>query len=203
MTSMQYHMKPATVSASAEKQLFDLQIEQHHHDEQYHREIARLSLHARLNHMALHFAKYAGKIAASDSQITVRAVYVDVLIIALSTANILNLKLWEAFGDSVREHEFPSLLAFGRSLGRAMDLDIRDYALLLKATAIAAGRVAAACEKIDHLEDVPYRAEIRHGIAELALIGLSVISQQGLDPVQAVRERLANVKQRLVLHNRV
>ena len=39
----------------AKKILFELQVAQHHHDETYHREIARLSLHQRLNHMALPF----------------------------------------------------------------------------------------------------------------------------------------------------
>src|SRR5260221_65663 len=37
---------------AAGKLMFELQVEQHHHDETYHREIARLPMHHRLNHMA-------------------------------------------------------------------------------------------------------------------------------------------------------
>src|ERR1700744_5090150 len=85
----------ASNSGSAKNILFELQIEQHHHDENYHREIARLSMHQRLNHMALHFAKYAGKIACAENLTEVAPVYVDTLIIALSTANILNVEIWD------------------------------------------------------------------------------------------------------------
>ena len=50
-------------NCSAETILFTLQLEQFEHDEKYHREIARLTTHHRLNHMALHFAKYTGQLA--------------------------------------------------------------------------------------------------------------------------------------------
>jgi len=109
-------------AGSARNTLFELQVEQHHHDENYHREIARLSLHQRLNHMALHFAKYAGKVAATTDPDGLTRVYVDVLIIALSTANILNIKLWDLLEPDGRE--FPGLLAFGRA--QAIRADGRD-----------------------------------------------------------------------------
>src|ERR1700692_2758213 len=80
---------------SPQKMLFELEVEQHHHDETYHREIARLSLHHRLNHMALHFSKYVGKLAAARDSAAMTSTFVDTFIIAMSTANILNVKLWD------------------------------------------------------------------------------------------------------------
>ena len=46
-------MNPRICSSAADE-LFALQVAQLKHDEYYHREIARLTVHARLNHMALH-----------------------------------------------------------------------------------------------------------------------------------------------------
>jgi hypothetical protein len=186
---------------SAEKIMFELQVEQHHHDELYHREIARLTLHQRLNHMALHFAKYTGKIAATEEQDSRLRVYIDVLIIALSTANILNVELWDLVELSKRE--FIGLQAFGKSLAASTCTDVKDHSPLLRETAIASGRMAAACEKIDHLEEIPFREEMRQSIARLTNLSLAYISNHGIDPADAVRQRLREVKQRLKLHGRI
>src|SRR5690348_13763017 len=97
--------------ASAKNILFELQVEQHQHDETYHREIARLSLHQRLNHMALHFAKYTGKVAAAPTIEVATPVFVDTLVIALSTANVLNVELWDLLEH--QGQEYPGLIAFG------------------------------------------------------------------------------------------
>jgi hypothetical protein len=184
-------------AGSARRVLFELQVEQHGHDETYHREIARLSLHHRLNHMALHFAKYTGKAAASTDVIELRRIYVDVLIIVLSTANVLNTELWELIEEDDRE--YPGLLAFGRSVAlKALPTD--DHEVLVRATAIATGQIAAACEKIDHLEPISFRSEIKAGLAKLAAISLAILSRHGQDPAAAVRQRLSEVKQRLKLH---
>ena len=48
---------------SVRDELFTLQLEQLKHDEKYHRDIHVLPLHQRMNHMALHFAKYSGRIS--------------------------------------------------------------------------------------------------------------------------------------------
>ena len=186
---------------SAEKILFELQVEQHHHDEIYHREIARLSMHQRLNHMALHFAKYTGKIAGIEDASELLAVYVDTLIIGLSTANILNIDLWDIVEPSNRE--FIGLSAFGRSLAVDMPSLIDDHSVLLRSTAISAGRMAAACEKIDHLEEIPFRTEMKIALASLCRIALAVIAQGNEDPADAIRKRLNGVKRRLKLHGRI
>jgi hypothetical protein len=186
---------------TARGQLLELQVEQHHHDETYHREIARLSLHQRLNHMALHFAKYTGKIAASSEPSAITAIYVDVLIIALSTANIVNVELYDLLEKDGQQ--FPSLIAFGRSLAAGMKSDLAEHASLVRKTAITTGRMAAACEKIDHLEEIPFRAEIRDCVASLAALALAFITARGIDPTSAIHDRLDRVKSRLKLHGRI
>ena len=201
MTRTADHMRLVADYGSAEKILFELQVEQHEHDEKYHREIARLSMHQRLNHMALHFAKYTGKVAASKDPPVILSVYVDTLIIAISTANILNIELWEVLGQHGRE--YPGLLAFGRSLTADMNIDAADHSALLSKTAIAVGRIAAACEKIDHLEDVSFRSEIKLGLADIAAFALAYIATAGADPAYVIRQRLGTVKQRLKLHGRI
>jgi hypothetical protein len=190
----------ATDAASAKAILFELQVEQHHHDETYHREIARLSLHQRLNHMALHFAKYVGKIAAATSIVDTIPAYTDTLIIGISTTNILNEEIWNLVG---RDQEFPGLLSFGRALSHDVKNALGDQNELLRETSIAAGRIAAACEKIDHLEEIAFRSEVKLGLKNLLTLSLAVLASHGIDPAIAIRDRLQSVKSRLKLHGRI
>lgn len=191
-------MTGVTSETSAKKALFDLQVEQHQHDEKYHREIARLSLHHRLNHMALHFAKYAGKIAGANDPIELQDVFVDVLVIALSTANVLNLDLGELL--QMDNREFSGLLELGLA---AAERNSSNEVSLLNQFTVATGRIAGACEKIDHLEEINFRAEIRGGVARLAELAIGYIASRGADPAEAVRNRLTGVKRRLKLHGRI
>jgi hypothetical protein len=188
-------------TASAEAELFRLQVEQHFHDEAYHREIARLSLHQRLNHMALHFAKYAGKLAARPNEVCLD-VWTDVLIIALSTANVLNLKLateikGTAHDDRTSLKSLASSLALlnGNVLGRPEEA-LRQFAL-------AAGSMAGACEKIDHLEEVSYRKAVAAAIGKLAELALSTFGRFNKNPAELVRDRLSQIKQKLQLHGHI
>ena len=84
-----------------------------------------------------------------------------------------------------------------------MSDDMQRHDKLIRTTTMAAGRMAAACEKIDHLEEVSFRAEVRASIAVLATLSLAFISIRGIDPSQAVHERLDGVKARLKLHGRI
>lgn len=189
-----------SAETSATKTLLNLQVEQHRHDELYHREIARLSLHQRLNHMALHFAKYAGKISTTTDRQELQRVFVDSLVIALSTANILNVHLGELL--QLESKENLGLMEFGLATAGEHP-EFADPAKALRPFVAAAGRIAGACEKIDHLEEVNFRSELRGGIAQLSAISVATLAAQGIDPAAAVRERLQGVKKRLKLHGRI
>lgn len=160
-----------------------LQLEQFKHDEAYHREIARLSTQDRLKHMALHFAKYAGNLAeAGDNETALKKAVIDTFIIAVSTANTLNVRLSELVGSkasSVRSTSFPTLLA------------------------VYAGRMAAACEKMDHLEDVAFRPIIRDSVVGLIEAAADEADRRGWQIAELVRSRLAGVKQKMIFHGRI
>lgn len=188
-------------ACTAQAMLFELEVEQLQHDEVYHREIARLSLHHRLNHMALHFAKYTGKVASTTSMGDVIPDCVDTLIIAISTSNILNVRMWEMLGEG--EQEYAGLLAYGRSLASRLAECIASPVHLAVSMAVASGKMAAACEKIDHLEEIPTRGEVKSAVAGLAALSLAAIAASGIDPVSAVRERLGAVKKKSKLHGRM
>jgi hypothetical protein len=195
------HMATISESPAAASLLFELQVQQHHHDEAYHREIARLTVHHRLNHMALHFAKYAGKIAEAADADRMVPVFVDILIISLSTANILNEELWELMEP--RSSAFPTLAEWATEWVQSAGIRMNDPSVVLTEAILPAGRMAAACEKIDHLEDVPYRAEIRTSVGRLAALSIAFLLSRGVNPASAVHARLNTVKKRLKLNGRI
>lgn len=160
-----------------------LQWEQFQHDEKYHREIARLTVQDRLKHMALHFAKYAGQVAiAGDDAARIKRLATDVFIIAMSTANILNVRLAERL-------MFPDA-----------DLDAQGF---LRALTVGGGRMAAACEKMDHLEDFPFRPEIAAAAIELATNVIAYCATQAWDLGDLVHDRLQPVKEKSIFYGKL
>lgn len=87
---------------TVQEQLLSLQWAQLKHDELYHREITLLSVADRMKHFALHMVKYLGYFAeATDLGDNGRfeRTLVDAFIIALASANTLNLDLGKALGS--------------------------------------------------------------------------------------------------------
>lgn len=109
------------------------QIEQYRHDLKNHFDVAALPRIERLKHYALHFAKYAGRIARDQDGCDLERTLVDSFLIGLSAANALKLKL---SGEDL--------------VGPADDSSSQR---LLEIYTDAAGRFAEASEKSDHLED--------------------------------------------------
>ena len=184
-------MALAVVSANeacdVRQSLDQLQLEQFQHDEKYHREIARLTVQDRLKHMALHFAKYAGNLAeAGTDQARVQRVVIDVFIIGTSSANILNLRLPGALYDQQEA-----------STG---DWDVDRFAAVLT---IQAGRMAAACEKLDHLEDFPFRATVAKAAVTLVDGAIKFAEACGWDLAALVRSRLGTIKEKMIFHGRI
>lgn len=160
-----------------------VQLNQFEHDEKYHREICRLSTQDRLRHMALHFAKYAGKLHDGPDEGAFRQITVDTMVIAVSCANIMNVDLPLALGTS-----FPlvsSRMDFARQLS------------------ISAGRMAAACEKLDHLEDFPFRSTLKTEALSILLGCVAMFELEGREPVREMMERLAQIKGKSIFHGRI
>jgi hypothetical protein len=176
--------------------MLGLQREQFEHDERFHREIARLTVHARLNHMALHFCKYTGQFAtvcaSGDTELRSKTI-TDSFIISLSSANILNLDLSEQVAPTLGYAATPRDLGLHLASHLYSTTKLDDHWLLI-AHAVCAGRLARACEKIDHLEAFPFRDELRDavlGLCRIALIGASV---NNFDLSSAVQERRGHIR---------
>lgn len=159
-----------------------LQWQQFEHDEKYHREIARLTVQDRLKHMALHFAKYAGNLADAPDGQAVKRLVTDIIVIAISSANILNLRLSDQH-NALR--------------GRC------EKSGFATAITIAAGRMAAACEKMDHLEAFPFRERISESVLELLSQALSFAEAQDWDVEEMVAARLQPVKEKSIFYGKL
>jgi hypothetical protein len=71
-----------------------------------------------------------------------------------------------------------------------------DDAWLMSAHAIHAAKMAAACEKVDHLEAFPFRNELQEAVLRLCQISLIAAYTNNLDLVSAVRERRKDIRAR-------
>jgi hypothetical protein len=184
------------IHSSAADELFALQVAQLKHDEFYHREIARLTVHARLNHMALHFAKYVGQLAGaieSDDRRLIRRNVTDAFVISLSSANTLGLL-------------FGAVIPFARDarsltdLGRMLPNDTNRSNRLLLSFAIPTGQIARACEKLDHLEAFPFRETIAEGVTSICQAAIAAAHDLDFDLPSSVRERFAEIEPKYVFH---
>ena len=164
--------------------LSELQWEQHQHDEQYHREIVRLTVHERWKHMALHFAKYAGNLIGSvDNNDRLQRAVVDTFIIALSTSNTLNIRASDLICRS--------------------DVTAVTGEEVFDAHVVGAGRMAAASEKLDHIEAVDFRGEVTAAISDLLAASVTLATSVHWSLDELVRARLGAVKRKWIHHERV
>lgn len=165
-------------------QLDEIQWKQFQHDEAFHREITRLTVQQRLTHMALHFAKYSGYLAEAVDEDRLRKIVTDIFVIGVSTLTALNVKAHP-------------ILA---SVDRVTDT---SQTALFRQVAIGAGHMASACERLDHLEDFPFRTTIRDATAELVALALAAADDRGWDMPDMVEQRLRPVKQKSILYDRI
>lgn len=161
----------------------EVQLEQFQHDEKYHREISRLSTQDRLRHMALHFAKYSGQLHDDPSGQQFRKIALDTLIIGISTANTLNVDL-------------------GKMLKIEPQASLLDEEFM-KRLAVSAGKMAAACEKLDHLEEFPFRQTLTAQCLSIISACLSLFVARGWEPTRAMHERLASIKSKSIFYGKI
>lgn len=169
--------------------IFDrLQLEQFRHDELYHREISRLPTQAKLKHMALHFAKYAGNLLESDGdQGVLKRIVTDVFVIGTTTANALNVRLADELADLASD--------------AASEAD--SFAAMSHALTVNAGRMAAACEKLDHLEDYPFRPIIKAAAIGLLRASLNVCRTKAWVIQDLIAARLQPIKEKSIFYGKL
>lgn len=160
-----------------------VQFAQFEHDEKYHREISRLPIQDRLRHMAMHFAKYAGRLQEDCADQSFKRTAIDALVIAVSSANILNIDL------STRAVP-----------GIELPVNRGSYTRRL---AISAGRMAGACERLDHLEDFPFRKKIEEEVLAILALGIALFAEEEWNPVAEMQARLSPIKAKSIFHGRL
>lgn len=177
-----------SIAANLKEQLFALQLAQFRHDERYHRDIVLLPVGDRMKHMALHIAKYAGGLIEAiqnDDADRYRKIAIDAFIIALASANTLNLNLKDAFAQKVADVEC--------SVNFAPNANEFDFVHRLM---VCAGEFAKACESLDHVEKFPFREEMAKSVAAIAGILVQEAAHRGWDLVPLMKDRLREVERR-------
>ena len=107
--------------------ILNWQQDQYDHDMRNHFDILSLHKNDRLKHYAMHFAKYAGRIARGDAEAKpISRTVTDAFLVCLSAANTLHQKLEYRPNQS-------------------------NSSMLIRLTD-AAGRMNDAAEKLDHME---------------------------------------------------
>jgi len=160
-----------------------MQREQFYHDETYHREISRLSVKERVTHMTLHFAKYAAYLEENEENDKFRRTVTDLFVISLSVLNGFNVRA------------YASLQALG-------PLHYTSAEELKRTVIIMTGRMAAACERLDHLEDFPYRRTLQDAATSITAAALATASHYGWSMPTLVYERLQPIKEKSIFFNR-
>ena len=141
--------------------------------------------------MVLHFAKYVGRLAPGNSfdRILVERTMVDTFIIVLAISNALNLDLANRvkFGSGslgLRVSEHATDEAFAMSLFISM--------------AQVTGRLAKACESLDHVEDFDSRKELERGVAELCAISLAAALRLDIDLAERTKSKWSALERKNV-----
>lgn len=114
--------------------LYKIQFRQNEHDLKYHKDILSLGTQNRIKHLALHFAKYLGKLIYEENS---KKTLSDIAICCLSLANALNIQL-----EITRKKQITVV----KQKKEFIENYIRSISLIAK-----------ACESLDHLESYPSR----------------------------------------------
>lgn len=149
--------------------LLDWQKDQYEHDMRNHFDILSRHKEDRIKHYAMHFAKYAGRIARGGKEDKpVDRTFVDALLVCLSAANTLHQKL-------------------SYSARRSND------SLLIRLTD-AAGRFSDAAEKTDHLE--PFIDIARESNQDVLDALLDFAVGEAVDAEQLLKNRRAELRKK-------
>lgn len=185
---------------NAENELSNLQSLQHTHDENYHQDIWCLPFNARIKHMVLHFAKYTGKFLLAEENQDASLfgpTVVDAWIITLASANMLNLKLASALDlDSATKAD---LLSVGQALLASHFASARNpYLLAIHEIGKITGRMAKACESLDHMEAFDSRETLERGALDMAKLCLALAASLDFDLIPLVHARWKEVESKSI-----
>jgi hypothetical protein len=173
-------------------ELIHLQQDQLRHDKLAHADILCLPLQQRITHMALHFAKYTGALSQQPSDEKFQQVLTDALIIALASANSLNIDLAKRITELAGAS---SLRELARTVRMSPD-NAKEIAFL--GLAAATGSIAKACESLDHLEKYDFRGTLEREVTQIALLVLAATATLQIDVGPLVRARWDAVERKSI-----
>ncbi len=187
---------------SVENELLILQKKQLHHDELAHKDILCLPVQARIKHMVLHFAKYTGHLVEArqlQSHELLVSTVVDTWIIVLATANMLNLRLSEKLKPEGSTYQ--NLHSLGQAFADSQCISPNDaYDLSLFELGKITGRMAKACESLDHMERFASRESLEEGVIGIARLLLAVSALLRINILPLVSRRWIEVERKSIFH---
>lgn len=143
-----------------------LQAEQFGTDKDTATCVIKMSVQNAMKHMGLRFTRHAGELASGDKARD--DIMSDILIGALTVSNVLGIRLSEQAGIMTHIDGNP-----------------------IFNVAISAGEFANACEKLDHLEDYPFRESMIRETVKHANIAMTNAGSRDLESmIKERREKL-------------
>jgi len=183
----------------AEPEIKKIQQRQWEHDEEFHQDIHTLSKLDRLNHYALHFSKYVGRLShdhpEEELEDQLDKTIADALIVTFAAANTLEIdlqtELEETFGESFDEvNEWAQFLD---NTGEEMEPPaVRDW--LFNRLAMPTGEIANAIESLDHVEPMNLREILDEELIQILSFLMVASNQLSFEPVQVIENRWETIE---------
>jgi hypothetical protein len=152
--------------------VFILQMNQHEHDKIYHYDILHLSTKDRAKHLVLHFVKYLASLENAESEIVTKKNITDFMICILSMANLLNVNLSEI-----------------------------DTQLIESSMLAMIGKMAKACEALDHIEPFPSHEVLIAELKNLYCYLLKMCHSNNLDLHKSIVNRWNDIEQKSIFNS--
>jgi len=122
---------------------------------------------------------------------------IDSFIISTTCSNTLNILI----SDKLITSELVDILSLA-DLGKAISINIgintEESLWLARIYPVVVGKLAKACESVDHLESYTYRETIAENVIAICSLMLIAASVYGIDLLTEVPSRLLGVKKKSI-----
>lgn len=185
--------------------LIDLQKQQVTHDRHHHHDIYTLPHPLRMNHYALHFSKYVGRLSEEYSNEEARQRHLektlaDSFIVVLASANTLNLDLQEEL-ESTFDATSSTLSKLAQEFGQKIDPvdngELQQW--WFSEYAGPAGEMSNAMESRDHMEPLNVRGVFENQTVEILAILLTAAGNLSVDLEQLIQGRWTEIEEESIL----
>lgn len=175
---------------TAIEEIRELQADQRERYTCINDDISRLPYPERISHLTHHLASCAAELAIASDPSELIVTIVDVFIISLSAADILEIELSRVVIDWGEEiAQAPSLFDLGMVVLKSeWRGDFRQDRYFLHLLTVV-GRMAAACMALDHCEPINYKESLSDAIFALFRDTLMASAALSIELPSSCRER--------------